>query len=68
MDIERLLQLVVEKGASDLFITAGVPPSIKLHGRVVPCSSSALTPEKARELVVGTMNEKQRREFAEKRN
>jgi len=65
MEIERLLQLVTEKGASDLFITAGVPPSIKLHGKVVPVSSSSLTPEKAREMVVGIMNEKQRREFAE---
>ncbi|WP_250460268.1 PilT/PilU family type 4a pilus ATPase [Microbulbifer litoralis] len=67
MEIERLLQLVVEKGASDLFVTAGVPPSIKVHGKVIPASSSALTPEKARELVVGIMNEKQRREFAEKK-
>ncbi|MFD1217536.1 PilT/PilU family type 4a pilus ATPase [Microbulbifer celer] len=65
MEIERLLQLVTEKGASDLFITAGVPPSIKLNGKVLPASSSALTPEKAREMVVGIMNEKQRREFAE---
>ncbi|MFC6634056.1 PilT/PilU family type 4a pilus ATPase [Microbulbifer taiwanensis] len=67
MEIERLLQLVVEKGASDLFITAGVPASIKVHGKVVPVSSSSLTPEKARELVVGIMSEKQRREFAEKK-
>ena len=65
MEIERLLQLVTEKGASDLFITAGVPPSIKLHGKVVPVSTTSLTPEKAREMVVGIMNEKQRREFAE---
>jgi len=67
MEIERLLQLVTEKGASDLFITAGVPPSIKLHGKVVPVSTTALTPEKAREMVVGIMNDKQRREFAEQK-
>ena len=29
MELDRLLKLVVEKGASDLFITAGRPPSIK---------------------------------------
>ncbi|MFV8784082.1 PilT/PilU family type 4a pilus ATPase [Microbulbifer sp. SA54] len=67
MEIERLLQLVSEKGASDLFITAGVPPSIKLHGKVVPVSTTPLTPEKARELVVGIMNERQKREFVEQK-
>ncbi|QKX16520.1 PilT/PilU family type 4a pilus ATPase [Microbulbifer sp. YPW1] len=65
MEIERLLQLVTEKGASDLFITAGVPPSIKLHGKIVPVSSSPLSPEKAREMVVGIMNDRQKKEFAE---
>jgi len=63
MDFDRLLQLMVDKGASDLFITAGVPPSIKLHGKVVPATATALTPEKVRELVLSVMNEKQRREF-----
>ena len=63
MDFDRLLKLMVEKNASDLFITAGVPPSIKVHGKVVPVTATPLAPEKARELVLGVMNEKQRREF-----
>ncbi len=63
MDIDKLLQVMVEKGASDLFITAGVPPSIKVHGRVVPVTTSPLSPEKTRETVLGVMNESQRREF-----
>jgi len=65
MDFERLLGLMVEKGASDLFITAGVPPSIKLNGKVMPVTSTPLTPEKARETVLSIMNEKQRLEFLE---
>jgi len=65
MDFERLLGLVVEKGASDLFITAGVPPSIKLNGKVMPVTSTPLTPEKARETVLSIMNEKQRLEYLE---
>jgi len=56
---------MVEKGASDLFITAGVPPSIKLHGRVVPVTTSPLSPEQARETVLSVMNERQRAEFVE---
>jgi twitching motility protein PilU len=67
MDFDRLLKLMVDKGASDLFITAGVPPSIKLHGKVVPVTATALTPEKVRELVLSVMNEKQRREFLEEK-
>lgn len=67
MDIDRLLSLMVEKSASDLFITAGIPPSMKLNGRVVPVTTTPLSPEKARETVLSTMNEKQRKEFTEKK-
>ena len=63
MDIDKLLQIMVEKGASDLFITAGVPPSIKIHGKVLPVTTSPLSPEKTRETVLGVMNEAQRRDF-----
>lgn len=65
MDFDRLLSLMVEKGASDLFITAGIPPSIKLHGKIQPVSSTPMSPEKARETVLSVMNEKQRTEFME---
>ncbi len=65
MDIEKLLGLMVEKGASDLFITAGVPPSVKINGRVVPVTTTPLSPEKTRETVLGVMNETQRREFVQ---
>ena len=65
MDFDRLLALMVEKGASDLFVTAGVPPSIKLHGKIVPVTATPLAPEKVRELVLSVMNEKQRVEFLE---
>lgn len=65
MDFERLLSFMVEKGASDLFITAGVPPSVKLHGKVVPVTTSPLSPEQAREIVLSVMNDKQRKEFVE---
>ena len=66
MDISKLLSLMVEKGASDLFLTAGVAPSIKLHGRVVPVTNTPLTPETTREIVMSLMNEKQRDEFLDK--
>ncbi|WP_045856030.1 PilT/PilU family type 4a pilus ATPase [Teredinibacter purpureus] len=65
MDLDRLLSLMVEKGASDLFITAGVPPSMKLHGKILPVTSTPMSPEKSRETVLSVMNEKQRKEFME---
>lgn len=63
MDLDRLLTLMVEKGASDLFITAGVPPSMKLHGKVVPVTTTPLSPEKTREICLSVMNDRQRKEF-----
>jgi twitching motility protein PilU len=65
VEVEKLLRLMVEKEASDLFITAGVAPSIKVHGKVMPVTTKPLSPEKTRETVLGVMNESQRREFVE---
>ncbi|MFK4131216.1 MULTISPECIES: PilT/PilU family type 4a pilus ATPase [Pseudomonas] len=66
MEFEKLLRLMVEKGGSDLFITTGVPPSMKVNGRVLPVTKEPLSPDQAREVVLGVMNEQQRAEFAEK--
>ncbi len=66
MEFERLLKLMVEKGASDLFITAGVPPSMKVNGKIVPVTKTPLSPEQTRETVFGVMNDKQRAEFEDK--
>nr|WP_256835407.1 PilT/PilU family type 4a pilus ATPase [Pseudomonas oleovorans] len=66
MEFEKLLRLMVEKGGSDLFITAGVPPSMKVNGKIMPVTKNAMSPEMTRETVLGVMNEAQRREFAEK--
>jgi twitching motility protein PilU len=63
MEFDVLLKLMVEKGASDLFITVGVAPSIKVHGKVIPVGKTALTPQTARKLVEGIMDERQREEF-----
>jgi twitching motility protein PilU len=65
MEFEKLLRLMVERGASDLFITAGVAPSMKINGSLVPVTKSPLSPEQAREVVHSVMNEQQRRDFAE---
>ena len=63
MEFDKLLKLVVEKGASDLFITAARPPSMKINGKIFAVSKNALSPEQARELVLGTMNKEQQDAF-----
>ncbi len=61
--MQDLLRRVTEKKASDLFITAGFPPAIKLDGEVRPQSERALTPEQAATLVRAIMNDRQTKEF-----
>src|SRR5690606_25997105 len=60
MEFEELLKIMVQKGGSDLFITAGVPPSMKIHDKVVPVTKTALTPHMTRDIVCDVMSEKQR--------
>lgn len=63
MDFNSFLKLMAHKKASDLFITVGLPPSIKVHGRISPIAQSPLTAEQARDLVLGVMTPGQREEF-----
>jgi twitching motility protein PilU len=63
MDIKKLLTFMVQKGASDLFITAGVAPSLKINGKVMPVSDKALTGEETQTIVTGVMSEDQLAEF-----
>ncbi len=61
--IHDLLKRMVEKKASDLFLTAGFPPALKIDGDVRPQSERALTGEQAGTLVRSLMNDRQSREF-----
>ncbi len=63
MDFNSYLKLMVHKKASDLFITANLPPSIKIHGRVIPITQQALTKAQARDMVTGIMSPYQKEEF-----
>ncbi len=42
--LEQLLQLMVQKNASDLYLTVGAPPTLKIDGRAVPIGQEALRP------------------------
>ncbi|MDD3528919.1 MAG: PilT/PilU family type 4a pilus ATPase [Gallionellaceae bacterium] len=60
-----LLKLLLEKGGSDLFITAGAAPAIKVSGEIAQVGSKPISREQAEEIVSAVMNEKQRAEFRE---
>jgi twitching motility protein PilU len=58
-----LLRVMVSKKASDLFITAGFPPALKVDGKVTPISNQTLSPTHTQELARSIMNDKQAEEF-----
>ncbi len=63
MQIEEMLERIVSEGASDGFISAGAPPSIKVDGTIYPMREEPLTAEEARELVMSTMSDEQQDYF-----
>jgi len=63
-DFNALLLMMVEKKASDLFITAGRAPTLKIGGRFHSVGKTELSMRQAKEVVEGIMNDKQQRVFA----
>ena len=62
-DFTSFLRLMAQQKASDMFITAGMPPSMKVHGKISPITEVALTPQQSRDMVLNVMNPQQREEF-----
>lgn len=63
MDFNALLNMMFEKKASDLFITSGRAPAIKVDGKIQDVSKTKLSAAQARKIVLSIMNQKQRDEF-----
>jgi twitching motility protein PilU len=59
----ELLRRMVERNGSDLFITAGFPPAIKVDGEIQPQADRVLTPEQSALLTRAIMNDRQVRDF-----
>ena len=58
-----LLRLLTQKNGSDLFISSGFPPAIKIDGKIVPQSNQLLTPAHTADLARAVMNDRQAAEF-----
>ena len=63
--MHELLTLMVEKGASDLHITAGSPPLLRVDGKLVRIKHPALTPVDTQELCYSMLTDKQKQRFEE---
>ena len=61
--LHDLLRLMISRKASDLFITAGFPPAMKIDGKIAPVSNQTLTPTHTREFARAAMNDRQWKEF-----
>src|SRR5574339_236466 len=65
--IYDLLRALVARKGSDLFLTAGFPPAMKVDSKMTPVSQHALTPQHTAMLVRAIMNDKQAAEFEPKK-
>ncbi|SMB27519.1 Pilus retraction protein PilT [Sterolibacterium denitrificans] len=63
--MQRLFQLMAEKKASDIFISAGAPINIKINGTAVPINQQVMTPEIINNLLHEVLSDSQFREFEE---
>lgn len=63
MTLDECLKKMVTMDASDLFVTAGMPVSVKVNGKLQPISESKLTKEDALVIVHQAMNDEQKEDF-----
>lgn len=68
MDIEELLRKTVHSQASDLHLTVGTPPTIRLHGEMEKLPYPELTRDALRMMMIGILTGEQQNQFEEKRD
>src|SRR5512138_604986 len=59
MFIEKLLQLMAEKKASDIFLSAGSPISIKIQGTIMPVNPAVMDAEQTKKIIYEMLSPKQ---------
>ena len=64
LDFAAVLTKMVEARASDVHLTAGFPPAVRVRGRIVPMDDyPPLSPQETREIVYSILNDSQRKRF-----
>ncbi len=64
-NLAQLLQTMIEKGASDLHITSGSPPQIRIDGDLVPMNQPAMSPTETKQLIYSVLTDNQKHRFEE---
>ncbi len=62
-DVRDWLRQLHEAKGSDLFVTVGAPPCLKVHGKIVPIGRQAMSHDEVASIIHGIMREDQRDEF-----
>jgi twitching motility protein PilT len=65
VSLHQLLKVTIEKGASDLHITAGIPPQLRVNGSLVPLDLPPLKPAETKQLVYSVLTDAQKHKFEE---
>lgn len=63
--IDELLKITVQRGASDLHLTVGLPPMLRINGRLLPTEFPKLIQDDTKRLIYGILNDRQK-DFLEK--
>jgi len=64
-NLHQLLKLMVDKGSSDLHLTVGSPPQLRIDGHLAPVKAAPLTGTDCRQLCYSVLTDAQRQKFEE---
>jgi twitching motility protein PilT len=64
-NMHQLLKAMIEKGASDLHITTGTPPQLRIDGKLHPLKMPPLTPQETKQLCYSVLTDAQKHKFEE---
>jgi twitching motility protein PilT len=65
LNLHALLKAMIENGASDLHITTGSPPQLRIDGRLVPLKTPLLSPVDTKQLCYSVLTDAQKHQFEE---
>ncbi len=64
--VDDLFKIMIAQGASDLHITSGAPPYLRLHGHMLPMNFKTLSNQEVQGLIFEILSEKQKKQFIER--
>ncbi|HLV67038.1 MAG TPA: type IV pili twitching motility protein PilT, partial [Polyangiaceae bacterium] len=63
VNLHQLLRAMIEKGASDMHITSGSPPLLRIDGSIIPLKLPPLSPMETKQLCYSVLTEEQKVQF-----